>query len=65
MLLAAIDLDEYEKILESDESLQEASHVFATAASNGPPSTVHGVCPQRHRQQKGNANKGMQPSMNF
>ncbi len=36
MLLAAIDLDEYIKILESDESLQEDSRIFAAAAGVTP-----------------------------
>ncbi len=53
MLLAAIYLDEYVNILESDESLQEDSRVFAAAASNGHSSTVHGVCAQCQHQQKG------------
>ncbi len=65
MLVAAIDLDEYVKILESDKTMQEESHIFAAAAGNGAPSTVHGVRPQCNRQQKGNTNKGMQPKPNF
>ncbi len=65
VLLTAINLDEYVNIRESDESLQDDSRVFAAAASNGRPSTVHRVCTLRNQQQKGNANKGMQPNTNF
>ncbi len=40
MLLAAIDLDEYVQILESDESLQEDSRIFAAAAGSHLTPTV-------------------------
>ncbi len=63
MLLAAIDLDEYIKILESDESLQGDWCVFAAAAGGYPTPTVHGVqytYKQCSGQKTGNANKGVQ-----
>ncbi len=64
MLLAAIDLDEYIQILESDESLQEDSCIFAAAAGGSPHTysawgTIHsqarGQTEDRECEQRGTA----------